>query len=311
MCGETNFLSEKTPTCPESLLKKVNRKRLVRLAIACACSEIPMLSAYEGFKSGIITPIFIGNKKRINKIALQLKWDISPFQIYDEKHESISAEVASELCGAGEADVLMKGHLHTDVFMKAVLNDKSKLKTNSRLVHLFYITPPNNGKPVIISDAAVNISPSIETRKTSTIKSVELLRKLGVKYPKIAFLSASESIIKSMPSSVEAKEISIWAKKTIKDAHFSGPLALDLIFSKEAGKIKGLNKDIVVGSADAVIVPEIVSGNTLFKSLVYFSGGCAAGIVLGAKVPILLTSRADPIAARLASIAIASIYVNS
>ena len=311
MSGLSNFLYNKKTSYPKILLEKALDNKKIRLAIASADNEIPMRSAYEGFKSGIIIPIFIGNKKKIQNIAIKLKWDISSFQLFDIAEEGNSAIKAVEVCGSGNADVLMKGHLHTDIFMKAVLNKKTGLKTNSRLVHMFYISPPKEGKSVLISDAAVNIQPNLETRKYSTLKAVELLKILGVDKPKIAFLSASESIIENMPSSTEGKELKDWCIKNIKDAQFSGPLALDLIFSDKAGQIKGVLDDPVIGNADGIIVPEIVSGNTLFKSLVYFSGACAAGIVLGAKIPILLSSRADPPSARLASIALASIYSNS
>ena len=160
---------------------------------------------------------------------------------------------------------------------------------------------------IMISDAAVNIKPSEKTLKTITETMVNSLKLLGIETPKIAFLSASEMVMENMESTVVAQNLREWAKENIKDAFFSGPLALDLIISREAALKKGLEDDPVAGQSNGIIVPEIVSGNTLYKSLVYFAGGCAAGIVLGAKVPVLLTSRADPPEARLASIALASI----
>ena len=163
----------------------------------------------------------------------------------------------------------------------------------------------------MISDAAVNVNPDIETRKDATISAVKLLNALGIKHPKIAFLSATESVIPSVLSSVEGAELSKWAKQNISDAYFSGPLALDLILSKKSKVIKGLSDDPVAGFADGIIVPEIVSGNTLFKSMVYMTGACAGGIVVGGKVPILLTSRADSSAARLSSVSLASIWSNA
>ena len=160
---------------------------------------------------------------------------------------------------------------------------------------------------IMVSDAAVNIKPSEKTLKTITEKMVKSLKLLGIETPKIAFLSASELVMENMESTLVAQNLKEWAKESIQDAFFSGPLALDLIISREAALKKGLENDPVAGQTHGIVVPEIVSGNTLYKSLVYFAGGCAAGIVLGAKVPVLLTSRADPPDARLASIALASI----
>jgi phosphate acetyltransferase len=215
--------------------------------------------------------------------------------------------LAAKLCGDGEADVLMKGQLHTDVFMKSAVSRDNGLRTGKRFVHIFHISHPDGGQPILISDAAVNVGPNMETRQDAIGEVVDLLQRLGTARPKIAILSATESAIPSVPSSMEAKELADWAKANITDADVSGPLALDLILSEKAVATKGLSNDPVAGQADAIIVPDIVSGNALFKSFVYLTGGCAAGLVTGAKVPILLTSRADPAAARMASAALAAI----
>jgi len=181
------------------------------------------------------------------------------------------------------------------------------LRTGKRFVHIFHISHPDGGAPMLISDAAVNVAPSLETRQDAIGEVVDLLQRLGTARPKVAILSATESAIPSVPSSMDAKALADWAAANVQDADVSGPLALDLILSSEAVATKGLTDDPVAGQADAVIVPDIVAGNALFKALVYVAGGCAAGLVTGAKVPILLTSRADPAAARMASAALASI----
>ena len=201
----------------------------------------------------------------------------------------------------------MKGDLHSDSFMRSVIAKKNNLRTRNKIVHQFYITNDDMNTGIMVSDAAVNIKPSEKTLKTVTETMVKSLKLLGIKTPKIAFLSASELVMENMESTVVAQNLKEWARENIRDASFSGPLALDLIISREAALKKGLENDPVAGQSDGIVVPEIVSGNTLYKSLVYFAGGCAAGIVLGAKVPVLLTSRADPPEARLASIALASI----
>jgi phosphate acetyltransferase len=201
----------------------------------------------------------------------------------------------------------MKGQLHTDVFMKSAVSRDAGLRTGHRFVHIFHITHPDGGRPILISDAAVNVEPNMETRHAAIIEVTALLHRLGTARPKIAILSATESPIPSVPSAMEGRALADWAKINVPDADVSGPLALDLILSPEAVATKKLTDDPVAGQADAIIVPDIVSGNALFKAFVYLTGACAAGIVTGAKVPILLTSRADPPAARIASVALAAI----
>jgi len=301
------FLSDRTPVCPENLLDIARTGPTPRVAIACAGALLPMTAAKQATDAGIMVPIFVGESGKIRKQADNLGWDISDLQIIKTQGEAEAATAAAQLCGRGEADVLMKGHLHTDVFMKSVLNRANGLRTDSRLVHLFHLTHPDGGAPLVLTDCAVNVAPDMETRKTGLKYCVDLLRLVGIARPKVAILSATETPIVSVPSSMEASELSNWAKAEIADADFSGPLALDLILSRPAAIIKGLQNDPVAGSANGVVVPDIVSGNTLFKALVYLTGACAAGIVMGAKVPVLLTSRADPPAARLASAALAAI----
>ncbi|MCL4118882.1 UNVERIFIED_CONTAM: hypothetical protein GTU68_036207 [Idotea baltica] len=268
-----------------------------------------MQAAMEATQSGLMTPIFTGDANEISVQAIALGWDISQYEIVDAQGEEASAIAAAHLCGEGRADVLMKGHLHTDVFMKAALNRDVGLRTDQRLVHIFHMTQ-GNSRPLLISDAAVNVTPDIKTRQSAVIQCTKLMQLLGEKRPKIAILSATETPIPSVPSSIDAKDLSDWAVSEVPDADVSGPLAMDLILSRDAAKTKGMD-DPVAGNADAIIVPDIVSGNALFKALVYTAGACAAGVVMGAKVPILLTSRADPAEARLASIALASIIANA
>ena len=258
-------------------------------------------------KSGLSTFKFLKNKADIFLAAKRLDWDIRGFDLVHSESEEESANAAAKLCGAGEADILMKGNVHSDKFIKAVITSKNKIRTSKRLIHVFYITPKDGTEGVMVSDAAVNVVLNEKSKKRATLIVVELLKKIGIVRPKIAFLSASESIIESMPSTLEGKVLCDWSKENISGADFSGPLALDMILSNQAARIKGLDDNKVSGKANGVIVPDIVSGNTLFKSLVYLGAGCAAGLVTGAKVPLILTSRADPPAARLASIALASI----
>ncbi len=301
------FLTNREAAIPSGLLTLAQSFGAPRVAIARAGAELPMQAAYDATTAGIMEPVFTGEADAIKAEADKLGWNISGFEIIETVGEEAAGHAAALACGEGRADVLMKGHLHTDVFMKSALSRDNGLRTGGRLVHVFHITHPDGGKPLIISDAAVNVTPDMDTRKAAITNCVTLLRKLGTDQPKVAMLSATESVLPAVPSSVEARELRDWARAEIPNAHFSGPLAIDLILSPESVAIKGMGDDPVAGNADAIIVPDIVSGNTLFKSLVYLSGGCAAGVVMGAKVPILLTSRADPAVARIASVALAAV----
>lgn len=301
------FLDPLDPKAPEALIARAQGFAPPRVAIARASAPLPMEAAQDATRAGLMTPVFVGEADVIRAEAARLDWDISAYPLHDTTGEAEAGMKAARLCGAGDADVLMKGQLHTDVFMKSALNRDAGLRTGQRLVHIFHITHPQGGAPMLISDAAVNVAPDLETRQSSIIEVVKLLHKLGNARPRVAMLSATESVIAAVPSSGAGQELANWAKAHVKDADFSGPLALDLILSPAAVATKGLSDDPVAGRADAIIVPDIVSGNALFKSFVYLAGGCAAGIVSGAKVPILLTSRADPAVARLASVALATI----
>ncbi len=306
----SSFLSCRTPICPPDLLARAQAAGTPRVAIAGANAPLPMQAAKEATEAKVMTPVFVGEAAEIQAEADRLDWDISAYPLHATTGEPEAAIVAADLCGTGEADVLMKGRLHTHTFIRAALRHEAGLRTERRFVHVFYISPPDGGRPLLITDAAVNIKPDIETRQSAIHAVVDLLHALGVARPKVAILSATEDVQPAIQSSVEARELALWAAANIADAEVSGPLALGLILSTAVVAIKGLTADPVAGHADAIVVPDIVSGNALAKSLVYVGGGCAAGIVIGARVPILLTSRADPPAARLASVALAAILQN-
>lgn len=301
------FLSEIEPVCPDYLLDLARQKPAAKTAIVRAGSPLPMQAAKDGVEAGIVEPVFVGEANQINQEAEMMGWDISRFRLVESSGEQEAATRGALLASTGEVDVVMKGQLHTDIFMGALVKRDGGIRTSERLVHIFHISEPKTGKAIIVSDAAVNIAPNIETRQSAIRLVDKLARATGIIRPKIAFLSATETANQAMPSAMDAVALTTWAKENVTTSDFSGPLALDLILSRKSVETKGMNTDPVAGQADAIIVPEIVSGNTLFKALVYLSGGCAGGIVLGGKVPVLLTSRADPPAARLASAALASI----
>ena len=301
------FLSNLQPVSPEHLLTLAKNNKPARTAIVRAGSPLPMQAAKAAVDEGIMEPVFVGEADDIQQQAQALNWDISSFQTISTEGEAEAANEGALLGNRGEVDVVMKGNLHTDTFMGALIRKESGIRTANRLVHIFYITDPQEQRPLIISDAAVNVNPDMKTRQVAIQMVDQMARTTGIERPKIAVLSATESAIPSVPSSMEAKELADWAAKEVPTSDVRGPLAMDLILSQESADTKGLGNDPVAGKADAIIVPDIVSGNAVFKSLVYLSGGCAAGIVLGGKIPVLLTSRADPPSARLASAALASI----
>jgi len=304
------FAFDVAPVCPANLLALAKTNKPARTAIVRAGFSLPMQAAYEAYKEGILVPVFVGERYLIEQQADTLNWNISDFEIIEAEGEEQCALKGALLGREEKVAAIMKGHLHTDIFMKAMVNFKTGVRTDKRLFHLFHISEPKTDKTLIICDGAVNIAPDIQTRRVMLIEMDKVARAVGIKRPKIAILSASEKPLETMPSSVEAHELALWAADNIKTSDVTGPLAFDLIISAQAAAIKGMDNDPVAGQADAVLVPDIVSGNLLFKSLVYLAGGCAGGVVLGGKVPILLTSRADPPAARLASCALASIIAN-
>lgn len=301
------FLSPREAAPPKDLLDRARAFAPPRVAIARAGAPLPMLAAMRGTATDLMTPVFVGEADDIRAEAARLDWDISAYPIYDTTGEEAAGLTAAALCGEGLADVLMKGQLHSDVFLRTAIDRDAGLRTGQRLVHLFVISPPDGGRPIIISDAAVNIAPSIEIRRLILREVTRMAQTIGIARPRIALLSATETPIPAIPSSVEARDLAEWARDHLPDADVSGPLAFDLAMSPLAVGIKGIKDDLVAGHADAIVVPDVVTGNALFKAFVYLAGGCAAGIITGAKMPILLTSRADPAAARIASLALANI----
>lgn len=305
--SENPFLSNHEAVCPDNLLKLAREHSPARTAIVRAGSALPMQAAKAAVDEGIMEPVFVGEKDEIEREAEALSWDISGFEIVATTGEKEAADAGALLGNRREVDVIMKGNLHTDAFMGALIRKDTGIRTSNRLVHVFYITDPVEQRPMIVSDAAVNVTPDMKTRQSALVAVDELARRTGIKRPRIAVLSATESAIPSVPTSIQAAELAEWAGENVPTSDVRGPLALDLILSQKSAETKGLGDDPVAGKADAIIVPDLVSGNAIFKALVYLSGGCAAGIVLGGTIPVLLTSRADPAAARLASAALASI----
>lgn len=315
MMAHHRFISEGWASCPSSLLQAAQQNAQKKLVVVNAGAELPMQSAFDAYTAGIALPVLIGEKDAITHQAEKLGWRLDEGMIIPASGEQEAAQTAANMVRedilsghkAYGIGAIMKGQLHTDVFMGALLDKTVGIRTGARLVHIFAIFPPDGGAPIMVSDAAVNVTPDHKTKAQSLQQMAAMGRALGIDRPKLAVLSATETPIASMPASLEADEIAHWGKQHIEDADIEGPLSFDLAVSSHSVAVKGIKDNAVAGKADGLLVPEIVSGNILYKALVYVGGGCAAGVVLGGSLPILLTSRADPPQARLASIALAAV----
>ena len=303
------MLSNKEIVCPENLLEFAKRKKDISAGIVNAGKPLPMHSAMEAVKENLIKPIFIGDKNEIQKCAEQLKWDISKYEIINEPVENNTAPIAAKLAAEGKIKIIVKGHIHTDVLMKEVLKREYNLLGKKRLSHIWHMTVDKKSSPLIITDGALNVLPNIKTKMHILKNVVDFANRIGIEKPKVSVLSATEEVLESVPSSIEAKEITKLAKDESINADVFGPLAFDNSISKKSAAIKGI-KNTVAGQADILLVPGVETGNGLVKMMIYFMGACAAGVVIGGKVPVVITSRSDEAQARLASIAAAVVALD-
>jgi phosphate acetyltransferase len=274
-------------------------------AVAHPCDAVSLESAVEAARLGLLQPILVGPPARIRDVAAKASFDISAFELVESKHSHDSAAKAVELVCAGRAEALMKGSLHTDELMGAVVSRDTGIRTARRISHCFVMDVPGHPQALIISDAAVNIAPTLEDKVDIVQNAIDLARALGTTEVRVAILSAMETVNPRVPSTIEAAALCKMADRgQITGAVLDGPLALDNAISAEAAAIKHIASP-VAGQANVLIVPDLEAGNMLAKSLSFLAGADAAGIVLGARVPIILTSRADSLLTRLASCAVA------
>ena len=293
---------------PAALMSLARALPAQPMAVAGADHPVVLLSARQAAETGLIEPVLVGDAADIKKLAHDIGWDISRFRIVNAGPEEKSADAAAQLAKANEVAAIMKGHVHTDALMKAVLAKDAGLRTGKRVSHVFHMTVPGSDRALMITDGAVNVAPDERTMMDIVSNSIALAQSLGYAEPKVAMLSGSESVLPSMPSTLLARKIVERANAgEITGAIVDGPFAFDNAVSPDAAKLKNIASP-VAGNADILVVPNIEMGNGLFKMLVYFRSGLAAGVVLGAKVPVVLTSRADPPQARLAASAIAAIH---
>ena len=282
---------------------------LLKTAIVHPLDQESLEGAVMSAEAGIIEPILVGPKDKIAALAKELQLNISPYKIIDAKHSHDAVEISVDMAHKGEVEALMKGKLHTDELMEAVVDKKNGLRTGSRISHIIALDAPNYPKPLFITDVAINIRPNLADKVSIVQNAIDLFKGLRLGTPKVAIVSAVETVNENIPSTLDATALCKMAERgQITGGILDGPLAFDNAISPESVKNKGIVSQ-VAGEADIIVVPDIESGNMLYKNMTYFSGIEAAGLVLGASVPIILTSRGSDLASRKVSCAMALIYM--
>jgi phosphate acetyltransferase len=277
----------------------------ITTAVCWPLSDVALRGATEAAEEGLIKPTLIGDEAAIRTLAAKIGVDISPYPILDADDEVKAAEISVSMCRSGSAQAMMKGSLHTDELMKVAMARDTGLRTSRRITHVFVMDTPAYARTLLITDAAINIKPEFEDKIHIVQNAIDLAHALGIPEPKVALLSAIETVNPKIPSTMEAAALCKMADRgQITGGILDGPLAFDTAVSAHAAEIKHLNSP-VTGQADILVVPDLESGNMLAKQLEYLGGAQLAGIVLGARVPVILTSRADSAETRLTSCAVA------
>lgn len=291
----------------ESLVKRARDIPPVPAAVVHPCSAAAIAAAMEARDEGLLEPILVGPEAKIRAAAEAAQVSLDGIAIEPVAHSHAAAARAVELAVAGRVAVLVKGSLHTDELLGAVVASGSGLRTERRISHVYAMDVPAYDKPLIVTDAAINIQPTLEHKRDICQNAVDLLLTLGMEGPRVAVLAAVETVNPKMPATLDAAALTVMAARgQITGAEVDGPLAFDIAISPDAARTKGIMSP-VAGQADILLVPDLEAGNMLAKQLIYFAGATAAGLVLGARVPIVLTSRSDPLSARIASAALAKI----
>jgi phosphotransacetylase/acyl dehydratase len=291
------------------LIETASRLPAMRTAIVHPCDVLSLRGALEARDAKLIVPVLVGPRVKIAKVAAEADVSLEGLEIVDAPHSHAAAALAVAMARAGEVEALMKGALHTDEIMGAVVSHELGLRTERRMSHVFSLDVPTYPKPLFVTDAAINIAPTLEDKRDIVRNVIDLCHALGIGSPKVAILSAVETVDSKLPSTLDAAALCKMAERgQISGAILDGPLAFDNAISQSAAADKNI-KSPVAGDPDVLVVPDLEAGNILAKQLVYLAGAEAAGIVLGARVPIILTSRADGLPARVASGALARLMV--
>lgn len=290
------------------LFEKAKTGKQRKLIIAAAEDDNVLLSVKDAVQNGIIEPIFVGNKEKILKLAEEIDFDLSSFHLENEINPSKSAVIAVNEIKNGNAQILMKGYVQTADFLRAILNKENGLRASDLLSHIGLFEIPAYHKLIGITDAAQNIAPDLNEKVTIIKNAINVFHRLGIERPKVALLTAVETVNPKMPATIDASTITMMNKRgQIKGCIIDGPLAFDNAISKESAEHKGIVSE-VAGDADLLVTPDIEAGNVLYKSFTFFARGTVAAVVLGAAVPIVLTSRSDSDRSKLSSIALAACF---
>ncbi|MBS0581775.1 MAG: bifunctional enoyl-CoA hydratase/phosphate acetyltransferase [Proteobacteria bacterium] len=294
----------------KTLLDAVRPLGAIRVAVVHPCDEASLAAALDARRAGLIEPLIVAPRAKIEAVALKAGLDLAGIAIEDVAHSHAAAARAVELAAARKVEALMKGSLHTDELMGAVVGHESPLRTARRISHCYLMHTPAYPRPFIITDAAINIAPTLEEKADIVRNAVELAQVIGVETPRVAILAAVETVNPHMPATLDAAALCKMADRgQIADAVLDGPLAFDNAISAAAAHIKGIESD-VAGRADVLVVPDLESGNMLAKQLEYLGGASSAGVVMGARVPVILTSRADSRETRINSCAVAALVAH-
>jgi phosphotransacetylase len=295
----------------EALLERCGGLEPVPTAVAHPCEETALAAAMEAATKGLITPILVGPAAKIKDVARRGGINLGDTNIVDAPHSVAAATKAVALIREGKAELLMKGSLHSDELLSAVVAKETGLRTGRRISHVFIMDVPTYHKVLVVTDAAINIAPTLEDKTDICQNAIDLAVRLGVERPKVAILAAVETVTSKMPATIDAAALCKMAdRKQITGALLDGPLAFDNAISREAAKVKGIDS-VVAGDPDILLVPDLEAGNMLAKQLSFLANADSAGLVLGARVPIVLTSRADSVRSKIASCAVAVLAVHA
>jgi phosphate acetyltransferase len=295
----------------ERLIARAKEVPPATTIVAHPCDETSLRGPVEAAQAGLIVPLLVGPAKKISAVAREHGIDIARFEIVDVPHSEAAAAKAVALVHESKGELLMKGSLHTDELMREVTSSKTGLRTARRISHVFIIDVPTHSDTLFITDAAINIFPDLDTKRDIIQNVIDLFTQVGLGTPRVAILSAVETVTSKIPSTIEAAALCKMAERgQITGGVLDGPLAFDNAIDPEAAKIKGITS-AVAGHAQILVVPDLEAGNMLAKNLIFLAKADAAGIVLGGRVPIVLTSRADSVRARTASCAAAVLYADA
>lgn len=295
----------------ERLLARCEGLAPVPTAVAHPCEVSALTGAIEAGARGLIVPLLVGPANKIAETAAAAQLDLSNVEVVDAPHSHASAAKAVELIKRGKAEILMKGSLHTDELMSAIVSREGGLRTGRRISHVFIMDVPTYHKVLIVTDAAINIAPTLEDKVDIVQNAIDLAVSLGLEKPKVAILAAVETVTSKMPATIDAAALCKMAERgQIKGGILDGPLAFDNAINTQAAETKGI-KSAVAGDPDVLLAPDLEAGNILAKQLSFLANADSAGMVLGAKVPVILTSRADSVRSRIASCAVAKLVAHA